>query len=175
MDGPSALAALKARITQDLDHRGQRAWFFPSLDGVRGWEGTDPVFFVGLNPSAGRGTPFPSKADQLLYRSLAAHGFADAHLTDAVKAKATGKGIQVILADDEQRQQHRTWFLEEVRIIQPRLVVALAREVESLLRDWIAGIPLAYVPHYSWAKRWGKEARFTDAMAAIRGELDRMR
>ena len=171
VDGAAALAELKARITQDLDHRGQEAWFFLFWDGVRGWEGTDPVFFVGLNPSEGRRTPFPSKADQLFYRSLAAHGFADAHLTDVVKAKATNKHAPAMLRDQDLMALHRAWFLEEVRIIQPRLVVALTRKVESLLRDWIPGIPLAYVPHYAWAKRWGKEARFADAVAALAADL----
>jgi hypothetical protein len=66
-------------------------WFYPSCMGVRGWEGTQDIMFVGLNPSTGR---FPSKDDKFLYSQLMEHHFEAAHLTDLIKLRATGQEAQ---------------------------------------------------------------------------------
>jgi len=163
-EAPARLAELRSRITRDLNGD---AFFFPHFDGVHGWEGMAPVFFVTLNPSTAPG--FPTKADLLLYRHMKASGFADAHLTDVLKHRSTGKMVPALLQNAALVDQNRAWLLEEVDIIRPGSVVALGRVAEGLLRDWLPNIRMAYVPHYSWAWRWpGKEARFAEAMASIR-------
>lgn len=173
VDRASALAELKARITQDLAAKGHRAWFWPRWNGVSGFEGTAPIIFVGLNPSTGT---FPNRADKLLYHHLAMNGFADAHLTDAMKYHTPNTDVPAILADGAMTDLHQKWLAEEVQIIQPRLIVALGlTKTYDLLRRWLpVDGRVRAVPHSAWAKRWGQEARFAEAMAAIRAELDGM-
>ncbi|MDQ7839463.1 MAG: hypothetical protein RDU83_00375 [bacterium] len=162
MEKRKALAALRARIEQSLRARGYLSWFFPPRDdGVRGWEGTAPVMLVALNPSAGRrrgrkAPQNPGKLDaalSLLYDQMARNGLADAHLTDVSKAKAKNSEADVtlaILAGVSKR-----WFLEEVRIIRPRLIIALERRATTMLKAWLPGDPrLREVSNYSWAWRF---------------------
>jgi hypothetical protein len=58
------LARLRARIVREVYLAEWRdVWFFPAFEGVRGWQGTQDIMFVGLNPSTGR---FPDSACRLL-------------------------------------------------------------------------------------------------------------
>lgn len=169
----AALETLKKQIKQTLRERGQREWFFErtsEVPEVAGWNGTDPIFFVALNPSSAHLKPgfhFPSKADALFYRSLVANGYANAHLTDVIKATATNKKVKTILADDQQVKLHRKWFLEEARILTPRRIVAVGRKAEEMCRKWLPDVPCCYVPHYSYAQRFGKQSQFEKSMRSI--------
>lgn len=45
------LARLRAQIVRDLYlDEWREVCFFPAWDGVRGWQGTQDIIFVGLNP-----------------------------------------------------------------------------------------------------------------------------
>ncbi len=66
------LERLRERIVRELYlRRWREVWFFPPYDGVEGWCGTKPVFFVGLNPST---SGFPNEADRHFYGLLREHG-----------------------------------------------------------------------------------------------------
>lgn len=170
MDKASALAEFKSLITRDLGSQGHQSWFWPRWNGVSGFEGTAPITFVALNPSMGH---FPSRADQLFYECLAKNGLADAHLTDVLKCKARNADVSAILADDALMNLHQQWLLAEMQIIRPRLIVAVGlTDTFNVLAKWFPGDgSLRAIPHYAWAKRWGHEARFAQAMADLGAEI----
>ena len=166
-----ALKILRKKIIDELFvDRWHDVWFFPNKDGVKGWQGTAPILFVGLNPSTGPGH-FPSPADQIFYSCLAKNGFCNAHITDIYKIRATGQKLPEIQRNNCLLRLNRNYLLDEVNILQPRLVVALGEASHHMLRKWLSGInkeQLLRVPHYSWAYRWGKKARFSKEMNDVR-------
>jgi hypothetical protein len=57
-------------------------------------------------------------------------------------------------------QLNRGYIREEVKVLRPRLVVALGRKTHDLLRQWRPEVPdgrLIWIPHYSWAYRYRRE------------------
>jgi hypothetical protein len=136
----------------------KNVWFYPSCMGVRGWEGTQDIMFVGLNPSTGR---FPSKDDKFLYSQLMEHHFEAAHLTDLIKLRATGQEAQAWykaitknqIEEEEQfkllgRQQD--YLREEVAILSPLLVVAEGKSCARLLQHWLGDeVQIDKIPHYA--------------------------
>lgn len=177
MNQRNSLARLRARIIDELFVQGWReVWFFPSWDGVKGWQGTDRIMFVGLNPSGGG--HFPSRADRGFYNQLRSRGFTNAHLTDVVKVKATGREVSAVLQNKALMHLNRRYICEEVEILRPHLVVALGRKTHSLLRQWLPEVPgerVILLHHYSWAYRYRHERRFAQEMGKIRRLLRRMR
>jgi uracil-DNA glycosylase len=166
-DKARRLARLRARIVRDLYlDQWRDVWFFPSLDGVKGWQGTKDIMFVGLNPSTGR---FPDRACLLLYGHLKRRGFAGAHLTDVIKERATGPNVSPISRDTTRMERYRRYLLEEIRILRPRLVVAMGRRTLSILTTWrLPATSLRWMPHY--AARFPSPTtrrRFGKAMAEI--------
>jgi len=78
------------------------------------------------------------------------NGFANAHLTDILKVKATGKGTQPLLRDAELMAAHRSYLLREVRILRPRLVVGMGERAYEILTQWLKDDPpVCRMPHYS--------------------------
>jgi hypothetical protein len=168
------LEELRERIVRDLYlDQWRDVWFFPPHNGVEGWRGTGPVFFVGLNPST---TEFPNEADRRFYAALAAHGLNDAHLTDILKERASTGRLQHLLQDPGTMERHRRYFLEELRILQPRLIVGVGQQAQQRLEQWLPNGRQPWpMPHYSprirSAANW---QAVTDAIAAIRAERDRL-
>jgi uracil-DNA glycosylase len=167
------LERLRAKIVhrEYLDN-WREVCFWQEYDGVPGWQGTRDILFVGLNPSCGH---FPSRADRFLYTQLKAHGFWDAHLTDAIKCRGTGEEAKAWLSDDKHHHfvlRQLTYLQEEVTILQPRLVVPMGDECAKLLRQHCPELthllPGKAVPHPSWAVRYKREERVKDAMKGIR-------
>lgn len=141
------------------------------MDRVMGWQGADPIFFVGPNPS-GAGH-FPSRADRGFYKQLHTQGLHNAHLTDLMKVRATATEVPEIFKDSAVVHLCRGYFQEELDILDPRLVVALGEQVHRLLTDWFPGaeFELIRIPHYSYAYRYAKQARFARAMADVHSRL----
>jgi uracil-DNA glycosylase len=164
-----ALDRLRARIVREvLVVRWRDVWFFPKDGRVHGWQGTQDIMFVGLNPSTGR---FPSPADRSFYRALATCGFERAHLTDAIKERATGAALGALRDDPERMRTHRRYLRAEAKIIAPRLIVAVGQRAKRIVDEWLPGDRrvLEAVPHF--AQRFASpktRRRFTAEMKRIR-------
>ena len=169
------LADLGTGIVEELKARGYEPWLWPRCENVAGWEGTAPIIFSALNPSKGGGeNRFPTRADRMLFWCLSENGFADAHLTDVLKAKATNDDAPSFLRNNSFMEVHRAWLLEEVAIVRPRLIVAVGQRAHDFLRRWLSDDErLRCIPHYAWAVRFPKRAgtRFADAMVDLRRQV----
>jgi len=168
----AALSRLRQRIIAELYvKQWHEVWFFPEKDGVRGWRGTGPIMFIGLNPSTGR---FPSKADQVFYKCLDRNGLGNSHITDVFKVRATSREMRDNLSNKGLVRLHQKYLLKEIHLLNPHLLVALGHKTLSILKVWI---PKGYQPrligihHYSWAKRYRREKVFWKDMADIRRDF----
>lgn len=159
------LEGLRQRIISEVCvKRWLDPWFFPTRYGVSGWAGYGPVMFVGLNPSRGN---FASNADKLFYSTLLRLGLKNSHLTDVFKFRATPLELKERLMDRRLVGLSRNFFLEEIQLLKPRLVVGLGFEAEEWVRDWLPSVHLLRVRHYSWANRYGKRRDFMRDMTAV--------
>ena len=161
-----ALKSLRSRIIREWYIKGWReVWFYPEWNGVKGWQGTDGIFFVGLNPSTGR---FPSSDDQWLYKSLALRGFQSAHLTDVFKLRAKGADVSALIEDTYIMERQRRHFSHELEVLNPRLIVAMGNAADRIVRKWVTALRVETIPHYA--------PRIKDDRFHIRflRELDRM-
>jgi hypothetical protein len=163
------LLALRKRIidkyyaTPTKSTNWKEVWFFPSHKGIQGFLGTQKIIFLGLNPSSGL---FPTKRDEFFYGQLKANGFQDAHITDLIKLKSTNKKITELEKSPDFEDQ--CCFLhEEMKIIDPKLIVFLGKKVQDLYNQYlkerytdIKGITTKRIPHYSY--RWGNDKRIKE-------------
>ena len=127
-------------------------YFFPEYNGVKGYLGTQEIIFLGLNPSKGN---FPSKADEFFYKQLLENGFSNAHLTDLTKLKIYAKNLKEIREHiQENRHNQINYLLEEIRIIEPKIIVLMGNECKRLFEKCIkhkindTQIAVYAVPHY---------------------------
>ena len=135
-DKLEALSSLRVRIINDLFVEQWRdVWFFPERDGVRGWQGAQDIIFVALNPSYGGGSA--SKAFNSFYQELRLNGFMNAHLTDISKVRARGKEVKQVLQDAALMDKQKLYLLEEIDIIQPRLLVPMGKRTTEALQQWL--------------------------------------
>jgi hypothetical protein len=169
MDKAQVLSQLRRAIIEELCVKQWRdVWFFPERDEVKGWYGAAPIMFAGLNPSMGT---FSSKADRfLLYKYISQNGLSDAHITDLLKIRLKGKLVQEGFDDTELVQLHKAWLMEEVRLLDPNLIVALSRTTFKYLKAWLPNnnSRIEWIHHYAWADRYRKEAVFAQDVANIR-------
>lgn len=142
------LQALKVRIERET---AREVWFYPRVLGVKGWEGTGRIMFVGLNPSTGR---FPSRADNVLYERLGEYGFENAHLSDAIKCRAKSKEVDGWRSQPDHMgfvQTQLGYLREELKILDPALVVPFGPKCYQLLMAMpeMLGRMKVVLPHYS--------------------------
>ncbi|MDQ7842173.1 MAG: hypothetical protein QN141_08445 [Armatimonadota bacterium] len=134
------LASLKARIEQEHVRMGllSDVWFWPERDGVKGFLGAAPIIVAGLNPSKGRGRPRRGlkETDEFFYRCLREEGLVDAHITDVVKIRATKKDAPLLFYNPTILKLHRDYFIREVKIVQPAVVVVVGIDAWNVLRGW---------------------------------------
>lgn len=162
------LKALKAEMEADPDISDD-LFFFPEHRGVNGYWGTGSVWFVGEKPSKG-GPGFPDSAVNLLYDTLGEFGFENAHITDLTKERG-------VVPDDgiaaEELARIRPYFQKEIDILEPTLLIAMSRNVESGLKFMAAtdGIEIGYIHHYSWADGRGDRDVFIEG---VRQYADRL-
>jgi len=151
----SALADLRVEIIQEVTIKQWRdAWFFPPSNGYRdvpqgicGWQGTGDIFLVGLNPSTGQ---FPNEADRFLYGELRDNQLGEAHLTDVIKLRATESEVKLMLKNQNLMREQRDYFLEEIDILAPRLIVPMGKQATDALTTWLPGSEMMRpIPHYS--------------------------
>ena len=179
------LGSLRARIIEEVYVQGwQDVWFFVEDKelGVKGWQGTQDIMFVGTNPSTGRGSEKLLKnlrSDPLFgvyYPQLQKNGFENAHLTDLIKIRATNEEKARLLGNDAVTKQHVGYLLEEIEIVEPRLIVALGWECLGLVKDCLAPevrARLRRIRHYSPLYRKKDDAeKFAEEMRGVRAEYD---
>ncbi len=170
-DMVQALLQLRSFITLDLLPLWKEAWFYPEHGGVRGWQGTQDVMFVALNPSYGG--RFPSPADEFLYRELKSIGFENAHLTDIIKARERNKDMPQVLKDAVYMNRQRLCLLWEMDIVQPRLIVAMGKTAWDNLKAWFPDDRrIRHIPHYSWAHRYRRHREFSERLREAHAEYD---
>ena len=148
------LQVLKERMEQDFRSQfpDSRLWFFSNENKVDGYWGTDAVMFVGIRPSTGKGG-FARPTFNAFYDLLERHGFAHAHVTDLVK-----ESMEVGYPSDAQVDRNWPYFLEELSIVDPIVVVALGRWVfDELHKRWDRLVPLRRVTHYAF--RYGSRSK----------------
>ena len=167
-DNKRMLLDLKARMEANFGNK--RLWFFSSESGVDGYLGVDPVMFVGIRPSTGKGG-FAQPTFNAFYDLLKRHGFAHAHVTDLVK-----ESMQVGYPSDEQIERNWPYFLEELAVVDPAVIVALGWWVFNQLQKRLKrSLPLVRVTHYSY--RYGSREklrnRFDDEFEGLAESLKR--
>jgi hypothetical protein len=169
MNRAQALSQMRMTIVKELCvKRWLDVWFFPELDGVKGWRGTARIMFVGLNPSMGT---FSSKADLMFYDTLRQNGLSEAHITDLYKTRLPGKSVTRSFAIPELEQLHKTWLINEVRLLKPYFIVALGHKTFGILQAWLPEhfhSRMVKIHHYSWAQRYRRNEVFAQDVAKIR-------
>jgi len=156
------LLELETRMKEQFakDCPGSHLWFFKDDSGtVAGYLGTEPVAFVGQRPSTGRGGTSKAFVGGF-YGRLAEYGFANAHVTDIVK-----EGMEAGTPSWEQVERNWPYFLEELEIIEPKVLVALGGWVFDTLQQRLNSfMPLVRFTHYSYRFR-SKQKREDDLHA----------
>jgi hypothetical protein len=132
-------------LKQRMEEHFSKLWFFTDEGGrVDGYLGTEPVMFVGIRPSTGKGGLAP-QALGYFYRLMIEYGFSQAHVTDVVKEQ-----METGLPSPEQVERNWPFFLEELRIVEPKHVVALGGWVfDTLRRRLDSPVPIR-ITHYSY-------------------------
>ena len=138
-------------------------WLFPSEDVIQGFMGRGPIFIVGDQPSTDEwGPQHPNR--RVFYDTLQKAGLPNAHLTDLYKKRGLSSELEQGLPDDF--PEHVSLFQQEVKILQPTLIVALGCLAQRLLIQKVAGWKLA-VPriwHFSHVVREGLESQYVAHM-----------
>lgn len=138
-------------IDKTYKERWKEVWFFPEYEqvpGVKGFLGTDPIFFVSINPSFGA---FPSPADIFYYQNLKRQGFGNAHLTDFFKVKCKNKNTKELSRNESLVQESEQILKKEIRALSPKLIVGVGISYDKFYRQNLSGygIPLRLIPHYA--------------------------
>ncbi len=142
------LSRLRRRIIDEWTVRGWKdVWFYPEADGVKGWNGTRALFLIGLNPSTGS---FPTARDAALYKALSRYGLQNVHLTDVIKLRAKGKTLADLARDPAVMSRQKRYFLEEIAILQPTLLIPMGWQAATIVRQWVPeAIDIRPIPHYA--------------------------
>lgn len=156
------LEALRRRIV--ADHAGmtppRSTWLWcdgsgGEHNGIAGFLGTAPIIVTALIPATGHGSNWGPY--EFLFDCLREYGLEGAHLTDLFKGRATNEGAPAILHDPEAENLNRDYFLEEVRIVRPVVVVALGGKALDVLRRWgrwsFEVVPAPHPAGFRWPLR----------------------
>jgi len=138
-----SLEYLRDRISKCNRCGKNNFWYFPSIDGVKGFYGDKEYIFVATQPHLG---DFPRTHNDIrLYNNMAKHGFGDAHLTDVVKCRGEKyKELSPIEISNCIR-----WFEEEMRIVKPKAIISLGKKAFDALMSIGRIKPVLWVTHYS--------------------------
>lgn len=118
-------------------------WWFPSINGVKGFYGDKDYIFVCPQPHKGE---FPVYAhDKKLYDNMAKYGFEEAHLTDVVKCR----GAKYKELSKTEINNCIGWLDEEVRIVKPKAIIAIGKKAYDALMSTGRFRPVLGMTHYS--------------------------
>ncbi len=182
-----------------LDLEFKSAWFFPEYEyeevKVKGYLGTDTIFFICLNPSLGQfSSGSSSKAVKFFYKSLKEHGFENAHLSDIIKSRLSGDQSNALWKDNRQNdsviKKNVRWLKEEMKIIGDYSnihVIGVGKTAYDILnnripnnRKYFKGIKfksIHYLRHYSNVEKYSYDHRnsemkkFTENLGNIRKSI----
>ena len=138
-----SLEDLRNRISKCTRCGKNRFWNFPTLNGVKGFHGDKDHIFAASQPHLGEFPKTPN--DRRLYSNMAKYGFEEAHLTDVVKCRGTKfKKLSKIEVDN-----CIGWLDEEVRIVNPKAIIALGQKAYNALISKPCFRPILWISHYS--------------------------
>lgn len=168
---------MKEKNLKDLEKRienstNKEVWFYPEHEKIKGWMGTQNIFFVGSNPSC---NTFPTRHTDLFYRELENNGFEKAHLTDLIKIRATNKEAGEVIKKYFGKQIK--FFEEEIDILKPKLIVIMGGKAKKALGkfgDKYKDIRFHCIYHYS--QRISRyEAKFKKQIKEVKNLFIRVR
>jgi hypothetical protein len=151
-DNPHVLEQLR-RIALVIDSH-EDWWRFPEEPPVRGFFGTDRLFFVGDRPSTSQ-WPQSHPNRRAFYGLLTKLGTPNAHITDLYKRRGLASSLKSGAPPD--LAEHLALFREEVAVIGPTRIIAMGKDAHDLL--W-ANIPeirqyLRQIWHFAYPVRYG--------------------
>jgi len=118
-------------------------WNFPTIGDVKGFFGAEDYIFVATQPHLGE---FPkTQNDRRLYVNMKKYGFNNAHLTDVVKCR--GRKFKELTKTEV--DNCIKWFDKEVRIVKPKVIIALGKKAFDVLIAIDRFKPLLGLTHYS--------------------------
>ena len=136
-------------------------------DGVKGYEGTGKIMFVGLNPSLGH---FPSNHDIFFYNQLKILNWENAHITDIIKIKLSNEDARSFLKDEKKLSEQIDLLKEEINIINPEIIISVGKDAKKILDKY--KINSSKTPHYSY-RRWGidKEKEIIKELEKLKNKI----
>lgn len=157
------LEDLRIRISKCNRCGKNKFWYFPTINGVKGFYGDKDYIFAATQPHLGR---FPNtQNDRRLYSSMAKYGFKKAHLTDVVKCR----GEKYKELTKREIDNCIGWLDEEVKIVKPKAIIAFGRKAFGALMSIRRFRPVLLVTHYSARK---SDADYEEEFKTLRSCLD---
>ena len=154
-------------IDKIYKERWEEVWFFPEYKQVKGFLGTDPIFFVSINPSFGT---FPDDPVKFYYQNLKCQGFGNAHLTGFFKVKRKNKDVKELLRNERLVKESKEILEKEIKALSPKLIVGVGKSHEDFYDQHLSGygIPLRSIPHYAPKfNNSGKKIQFSKKLREI--------
>lgn len=139
-------------------------WFYQEYNGVKGWFGTQGIFFVGSNPSCGT---FPTRYTDFFFEQLKKNGFQNANLTDLIKLRVKNQDSDMLIKNNLQEQ--KKFLEEEIRILKPRLIVGMGNRCNGFLKSFKYD-NCVFMPHYSGIRFPRNKKKFIKCMKIL-GDL----
>lgn len=142
---------LKALRRKIISSTRKETWFYDKdkiSKGIKGWLGTQPIMFVGSNPSCNKSDN--SSYTKFFYNQLKKNGFANAHLTDLIKIRGTNKEADKLI--DKTLKKQIKFFKEEIDIIKPKLIVLMGGRTQrkiKKLKQKHEELNFKHIYHYS--------------------------
>ncbi len=122
--------------------------------------------FVSLRPST-RGGELPSPKLESFYKLLEKEGFENAHMTDLVKCRGPVGNIP-----DYHFQNCIPHLLEEIEILEPKMIVAVGKEAQKKLKE--NEIQCRFIPHYAYRFK-KRRISLRKALKDIKEKLEEMK
>ena len=155
------LEDLKEEIVKETK---EEVWFYSmeyreykipaSRHGIKGWLGTQDIFFVGPNPSKNPRKDSPGL--NFFFKELKTNGFENAHLTDLVKIRLFNKDVKDKLNDENIINKQLEFLRKEFDIIKPKLIVILGactgwkgKKIKEILKENFRNTKIKDIYHYS--------------------------
>ncbi len=158
------LEKLKKKIIKETK---ERVWFYSeeyeefkrpaSRHGVKGWFGTQDIFFIGSNPSK-NSSKDPHNVN-FFFEQLKANKFENAHLTDLVKIRAGNAEAEEVIKKNLKKQ--KKYLDKEIEILKPKLIVVMGRRCERFIKG-LGYKNCCFITHYSaifYRERFKKEMK----------------
>ena len=160
---------MKEKKLKDLEKKiknstNKETWFYPRHKGVKGWLGTQNIFFVGSNPSYNK---FPTRHTNLFYNELKKNGFNNAHLTDLIKIRAKNNEADEVI--EKYFKKHIKFFEKEIDILRPKRIIIMGSRAKMVLeRFGHKNNRFHFIYHYSSGRFPEKRVKFIQQMRQLR-------